>query len=74
LGPIEAGQAPPGAEQSPPTLKQVSVLRPLLGYLLIQQRSFVEVSLCFGEHRLGGEPSMLVPCRACRRMVDELLG
>jgi hypothetical protein len=74
LGSIEADQAPPGAEEPLPTLKDVPVLGPPLSHLLIQPRSFMEVTSCFGEHRLGGDPSMLVPCRPCRRMVDELLG
>ena len=71
---IEADQAPPGAKEPLPTLKDVPVLGPPLGHLLIQPRSFVQVTPCLGKHRLGGEPSMLMPCRPGRRVVDELGG
>jgi hypothetical protein len=71
---IEADQAPPCAEEPLPTLKDVPVLGPPLGNLLIQPGSLVQVTLCLGKHCLGGEPSMLMPCRPGRRVVDELGG
>jgi hypothetical protein len=45
---IEADQAPPCAEQPLSALKDVSVLGPPLGNLLIQPRSFVQVTPCLG--------------------------
>ena len=71
---IEADQAPPCAEQPLPTLKDMPVLSPPLGNLLIQPHSFVQVTRCLGKHRLSGEPSMLMPCRLVWRVVDELGG
>ena len=56
----EADQAPPGAEQRLSTLKDVPVLGPPLGHLIIQLRSFVQLTSCLGKHRLGGEPSILM--------------
>ena len=39
-------------------LKDVPVLGPLLDHLLIQLRRFVQVILCLGEYRVGGEASI----------------